>query len=57
LIDRKYSKHYFKPYLDETRMDKDGYPYYRRRDNGKSFEHPGGRSLCNSVLSYFIDNF
>jgi len=38
LVDGKCSKHYPKPYLDETRMDEGAYPYYRRRDNGKSFE-------------------
>jgi len=42
LVDGKCSKHYPKPYLDETRMDEDAYPYYRRRNNGKSFERPGG---------------
>jgi len=47
LVDGKCSKHYPKSYLEETRMDEDAYPYYRRRDNGKSFERPGG---------YIVDN-
>jgi len=47
LVDGKCSKHYPKPYLEETRMDEDAYPYYRRRNNGKSFERPGG---------YIVDN-
>ncbi|XP_036148429.1 uncharacterized protein LOC118647495 [Monomorium pharaonis] len=42
LIDGKCSKHYPKPYLEETRMDEDAYPYYRRRNNNKNFERPGG---------------
>jgi len=47
LVDGKCSKHYPKPYHEETRMDEDAYPYYRRRNNGKSFERPGG---------YIVDN-
>ncbi|KYN18615.1 hypothetical protein ALC57_09070, partial [Trachymyrmex cornetzi] len=47
LVDGKCSKHYPKPYLEETRMDKDAYPYYHRRNNGKNFERPGG---------YIVDN-
>ncbi|XP_018404137.1 PREDICTED: uncharacterized protein LOC108780818 [Cyphomyrmex costatus] len=47
LIDGKCSKHYPKSYLEETKMDEDAYPYYRRRNNGKSFERPGG---------YIVDN-
>jgi len=42
LVDGKYSKHYPKPYFEETRMDEDAYPYYHRQNNGKSFERPGG---------------
>ncbi|XP_011859152.1 PREDICTED: uncharacterized protein LOC105556668 [Vollenhovia emeryi] len=47
LVDTKCSKHYPKPYFEETKMDEDAYPYYRRRNNGKSFERPGG---------YIVDN-
>ncbi|XP_071641856.1 uncharacterized protein [Temnothorax longispinosus] len=32
LIDGKCSKHYPKTFVEETRMDEDAYPYYRRRD-------------------------
>ncbi|XP_071582399.1 uncharacterized protein [Temnothorax nylanderi] len=34
LIDGKCSKHYPKTFVEETRMDEDAYPYYRRRDTG-----------------------
>ncbi|XP_070171475.1 uncharacterized protein [Polyergus mexicanus] len=34
LVDGRCSKHYPKSFLEETRMDEDAYPYYRRRDNG-----------------------
>ncbi|XP_029174062.1 uncharacterized protein LOC114942791 [Nylanderia fulva] len=34
LVDGCCSKHYPKPFLEETRMDENAYPYYRRRDNG-----------------------
>jgi len=47
LIDGRCSKHYPKPYLEETKMDEDAYPYYRRRNNGKNFERPG---------KYIVDN-
>jgi len=30
LVDGQYTK----PYLEETKMDEDVYPYYRRRNNG-----------------------
>jgi len=42
------------PPLDETRMDEDAYPYYRRRDNGNSFERPGGYIVDNRyVVPYY----
>jgi hypothetical protein len=46
LVDGKCSKHYPKPYLEETRMDEDAYPYYHR-NNGRNFERSGG---------YIVDN-
>jgi len=58
LIDGQCSKHYPKSYLEETRMDEDAYPYYRRRNNVKNFERPGEYIVDNhyvSILSYFID--
>ncbi|KYN16225.1 DNA repair and recombination protein pif1, mitochondrial [Trachymyrmex cornetzi] len=50
LVDGKCSKHYPKSYLEETRMDKDAYPYYRRRNDGKSFERPGGYVIDNRYV-------
>ncbi|KYM96549.1 ATP-dependent DNA helicase PIF1 [Cyphomyrmex costatus] len=50
LVNGKCSKHYPKSYLEETRMDKDAYPYYRRRNNGKSFERPGGYVVDNRYV-------
>jgi len=47
LVDDQCSKHYPKPYLEETRMDEDAYSYYRRRNNDKNFKRPGG---------YIVDN-
>ncbi|XP_011704850.1 PREDICTED: uncharacterized protein LOC105460109, partial [Wasmannia auropunctata] len=34
LINGKCSKHYPKSFLEETKIDEDAYPYYRRRDVG-----------------------
>ncbi|XP_072760469.1 uncharacterized protein [Anoplolepis gracilipes] len=47
LVDEKCSKNYPKLYHEETRIDEDAYPYYRRRNSGKSFERPEG---------YIVDN-
>lgn len=42
LINGKYSRYYPKlSYFEETKMDKDAYPYYLQ-DNSRNFEHPGG---------------
>jgi len=47
LVDGQCSKHYPKSYLEDTRMNEDAYPYYRRRNNAKNFERPSG---------YIVDN-
>ncbi|XP_032690659.1 uncharacterized protein LOC116853632 [Odontomachus brunneus] len=53
LVNGKCSKHYPKPFMEETRMDEDSYTYYRRRDVGKTFESPGGYIVDNShVVPY-----
>jgi len=31
-------------------MDEDAYSYYRRQNNGKSFEHPGGYIVNNRYV-------
>ncbi|XP_071578031.1 uncharacterized protein [Temnothorax nylanderi] len=41
LINDKCSKHFPKPFQPETTMDEDGYPQYRRRNNGLLYERPG----------------
>ncbi|KMQ89447.1 hypothetical protein RF55_10925 [Lasius niger] len=50
LVDGRCSKHFPKPYLEETRMDENAYPYYRRRDNGRNFERPGGYVVDNRYV-------
>ncbi|XP_024873836.1 uncharacterized protein LOC112455867, partial [Temnothorax curvispinosus] len=45
LINDKCSKHFPKPFRPETTMDEDGYPQYRRRNNGLLYERPG-RAAC-----------
>ncbi|XP_029172378.1 uncharacterized protein LOC114941527 [Nylanderia fulva] len=40
LINDKCSKHFPKPFRPETTMDEDGYPQYRRRNNGLLYERP-----------------
>ncbi|XP_071643019.1 uncharacterized protein [Temnothorax longispinosus] len=47
LINDKCSKHFPKPFRPETTMDEDGYPQYRRRNNGLLYERPG---------RYVVDN-
>ena len=37
-VNGKCSKHYPKRFLEVTSVDKDGYPLYRRRDNGRVME-------------------
>ncbi|EFN73726.1 hypothetical protein EAG_09471, partial [Camponotus floridanus] len=50
LVDGRCSKHYLKPFLEEIKMDEDVYPYYRRRNNGTNFEHPGGYVVDNRYV-------
>jgi len=47
LINDKCSKHFPKSFQSETIMDEDGYPQYRRRNNGLLYERPG---------RYVVDN-
>ena len=37
----KCTKHFPKRFIDETKVDEEGYPVYRRRDNGISVEKNG----------------
>ena len=47
LVDGKCSKHFPKPYQNETTIDGDNYPHYRRRDTGITYKRPG---------NYIVDN-
>ncbi|XP_068990456.1 uncharacterized protein [Neodiprion pinetum] len=46
-LNGKYSKHFPKPFRDETTMDADAYPHYRRRDYGALYERRGGHVVDN----------
>ncbi|XP_036144291.1 uncharacterized protein LOC118646109 [Monomorium pharaonis] len=50
IVNEKCSKHYPKPLQNETTMNEDGYPHYRRRDTGVTFERPGGYIVDNSFV-------
>lgn len=47
ILNGKCSKHFPKSYRAKTTIDNDGYPCYRRRDTGETFERPG---------RYVVDN-
>lgn len=38
IIDKKCSKYYPRPFIDKTTLDNEGYPTYRRRDDGYTVE-------------------
>ncbi|XP_010695703.1 uncharacterized protein LOC104908310 [Beta vulgaris subsp. vulgaris] len=38
IIDKQCSKHFPKRFIDATKVDDEGYPVYRRRDNGSTFD-------------------
>ncbi|XP_036150735.1 uncharacterized protein LOC118648518, partial [Monomorium pharaonis] len=53
LVNGQCSKRYPRNFLEETKMDEDGYPYYRRRNTGTTFERPGGYTVDNrNVVPY-----
>ena len=41
------TKRYPRHFSNETSADQDGYPFYRRRDNGKFFVDTKGRRVDN----------
>ncbi|XP_071717971.1 uncharacterized protein [Rutidosis leptorrhynchoides] len=49
IIDKKCSKHFPKPFYVETTIDEDGYPNYRRRNNGVKVAKGKG-TLDNSFV-------
>ncbi|XP_011859026.1 PREDICTED: uncharacterized protein LOC105556539, partial [Vollenhovia emeryi] len=50
IVNDKCSKHFPKPFHSETTMDEDGYPHYRRRNNGLLYERPGGYLVDNQYV-------
>ncbi|XP_031789010.1 uncharacterized protein LOC116417955 [Nasonia vitripennis] len=47
MVDDKCSKRFPKNFQNETVMDENGYPYYRRRNNGTTHEQSNGRIVDN----------
>ena len=53
MVHGKCSKCYPKEFADETTMDQDGYPIYRRRNDGRKHEVRGGHEVDNrDVVPY-----
>ncbi|XP_057248153.1 uncharacterized protein LOC109133695 [Beta vulgaris subsp. vulgaris] len=48
----KCTKHFPKRFIDETKVDEEGYPVYRRRDNGTSVEKNGVHLDNRFVVPY-----
>ncbi|XP_048503004.2 uncharacterized protein LOC125498774 [Beta vulgaris subsp. vulgaris] len=48
----KCTKHFPKTFIDETKVDEEGYPVYRRRDNGTSVEKNGVHLDNRFVVPY-----
>ena len=46
-VDGKCSKNFPKPFLNETNMDENGYPNYRKEDTGISYEQTNGNVVDN----------
>ncbi|XP_048493069.1 uncharacterized protein LOC125493635 [Beta vulgaris subsp. vulgaris] len=52
MIDKQCSKHFPKRFNDETRVDDEGYPVYRQRDNGSIVEKSGVHLDNRYVVPY-----
>ncbi|XP_052621047.1 uncharacterized protein LOC111921783 [Lactuca sativa] len=52
MIDKKCSKNFPKSFLENTSVDSDGYPIYRRRNDGSFVEKSGVRLDNRSVVPY-----
>ena len=46
-VDGKCSKNFPKYFHNETNMDENGYPNYRRRNNGEAYQLPNGHRIDN----------
>lgn len=59
MIDGLCSKFYPKEFVAYTRLNEDGYPMYRRRDNGRFIEKAKIDliidTLCPTIPSYFLN--
>ncbi|XP_071741227.1 uncharacterized protein [Rutidosis leptorrhynchoides] len=51
-IDKKCTKRFPKPFADVTSVDKDGYPVYRRRDDGRTVKKQGHDLDNRNVVPY-----
>ncbi|XP_029177077.1 uncharacterized protein LOC114945157 [Nylanderia fulva] len=50
MVNGKCSKHFPKSFHEETTMDENGYPQYRRRDTSILYEKPGGFVVDNRFV-------
>ena len=51
--DGKCTKHYPKTFQEQTLLSEDGYPVYRRRNNGRTFTNAQGQTIDNrNVVPY-----
>ena len=52
MIDKQYSRHLPKRFIDATKVDDERYPVYGRRDNGSTFEKSGVHLDNRYVVPY-----
>lgn len=52
MIDKQCSKHFPKRFIEATKVDDEGYPVYRRRDNGSTVEKSGVHLNNRYVVPY-----
>jgi hypothetical protein len=55
MIDNKCSKHFPKKYYSETTIDEDGFPVYRRRNNGRFVDKNGIKFDNRFIVPHNID--
>ncbi|XP_031116661.1 uncharacterized protein LOC116020321 [Ipomoea triloba] len=52
MVNKRCSKHFLKKFVDVSTWDDDGYPIYKRRDNGKTVEKNGVQLDSRYVVPY-----